>query len=70
MAYVTIHRKAFHFPGSTSDSLNYLLAQLQDSESSMDVRHCTEPGCYSRAINYNATSRQITALSELSNECH
>ncbi|EFX73811.1 hypothetical protein DAPPUDRAFT_200426 [Daphnia pulex] len=41
-----------------------------DSESPMDVGHCADPGCYSRPINYNATARQMTALAELSNECH
>ncbi|XP_046459861.1 neurexin-4-like isoform X2 [Daphnia pulex] len=41
-----------------------------DSEASMDVGHCPDPGCYSRAINYNATSRQMSALAELSAECH
>ncbi|XP_046451016.1 uncharacterized protein LOC124199278 [Daphnia pulex] len=43
---------------------------LHDSESPMDVGHCTDPGCYSRAVNYSATSRQMSALVELSNECH
>lgn len=49
-------------PGSTSIP--------HDSESPMDVGHCADPGCYSRPINYNATARQMTALAELSNECH
>ncbi|XP_046458291.1 uncharacterized protein LOC124205042 [Daphnia pulex] len=43
---------------------------LHDSESPMNVGHCVEPGCYSRAINYNATSKQMSALAELSTECH
>ncbi len=43
---------------------------LHDSESAMDVGHCADPGCYSRPINYNATTRQMEALAELSNECH
>jgi hypothetical protein len=43
---------------------------LHDSESPMDVGHCTDPGCYSRAVNYSATSRQMSALVELSSECH
>lgn len=50
------------FKGSTSI--------LHDSESPMNVGHCTNPGCYSRAINYNASTRQMAALTELSNECH
>ena len=41
-----------------------------DSESSIDVGHCVDPGCYSKAINYIATSRQMSALAELSAECH
>ncbi|XP_046645845.1 uncharacterized protein LOC124336186 [Daphnia pulicaria] len=40
-----------------------------DSESPIDVGHCADPGCYSRAINYVASSRQIKALSQLSAEC-
>ena len=31
---------------------------------------CTDPGCYSRSINYNASSKQIKSLAELSTECH
>jgi hypothetical protein len=42
---------------------------LHDSESPMNVGHCVEPGCYSRAINYNASSKQMSALAELSIEC-
>ncbi|XP_046462614.1 uncharacterized protein LOC124208790 isoform X1 [Daphnia pulex] len=41
-----------------------------DSEGPLNVGHCADPGCYSRAINYNATSRQMSALAELSAECH
>ncbi|XP_046633631.1 contactin-associated protein-like 2 isoform X2 [Daphnia pulicaria] len=41
-----------------------------DSQSSMNVGHCADPGCYSRAINYNASSRQMSALTKLSAECH
>ncbi|XP_046461282.1 uncharacterized protein LOC124207727 isoform X1 [Daphnia pulex] len=41
-----------------------------DSQSSMNVGHCADPGCYSRAIAYNASSRQMSALTELSAECH
>lgn len=41
-----------------------------DSESPMEVDHCPDPGCYSRAINYNVTSiRQLAALAEMSAEC-
>ncbi len=41
-----------------------------DTESPTNVGHCAEPGCYSRTINYNATSKQLSALAELSIECH
>jgi len=34
------------------------------------VGHCTDPGCYSRLINYNASIKQMKALAELSTECH
>jgi hypothetical protein len=43
---------------------------LHDSEFPIDVGHCTDPGCYSRSINYNASSKQIKSLAELSTECH
>lgn len=43
---------------------------LHDSEDSIAVSHCFEPGCYTREIKYNATLRQMTMLSELSNVCH
>nr|CAH0107150.1 unnamed protein product [Daphnia galeata] len=40
-----------------------------DSESPVDVGSCADPGCYSKAINYNAPIRQLIALTELSGEC-
>jgi hypothetical protein len=43
---------------------------VHDTEMPLDVGHCAEPGCYSKVINYNATIRQMAALSQLSNECH
>ncbi|EFX82526.1 hypothetical protein DAPPUDRAFT_27396, partial [Daphnia pulex] len=43
---------------------------LHDSESSLDVGHCADPGCYSRLINYTASMGQMKALAELSTECH
>ncbi len=43
---------------------------LHDSESSLNVGHCAEAGCYSRSINYNSSMGQIKALMELSTECH
>ncbi|XP_046638029.1 uncharacterized protein LOC124316246 isoform X2 [Daphnia pulicaria] len=42
---------------------------LHDSESSLNVGHCAEAGCYSRSINYNSSMGQIKALMELSTEC-
>ncbi|XP_057373212.1 uncharacterized protein LOC130694063 [Daphnia carinata] len=42
---------------------------LHDSESKMDIGHCTEPGCYSRSIKYYASDRQIQALIQLSTFC-
>ena len=53
---------AYTISGSTSIT--------HDSESQTNVGHCTNPGCYSRNITYNATNRQIRALAELSQECH
>ena len=41
-----------------------------DTEGTVDVGHCADPGCYSRQVNYSATKRQITALIDLSKECH
>ncbi|XP_046645838.1 uncharacterized protein LOC124336182 [Daphnia pulicaria] len=43
---------------------------LHNSESSLNVGHCAEAGCYSRSINYNSSMGQIKALMELSTECH
>lgn len=45
-------------------------AVLHDSESRISVSHCTEPGCYSRVIQYSATTKQMSALAQLSDECH
>ncbi|XP_057368939.1 uncharacterized protein LOC130690004 [Daphnia carinata] len=41
-----------------------------DCESPLDVGHCADPGCYSRPVNYYASSRQMKALVDLSTECH
>ncbi|XP_046639768.1 uncharacterized protein LOC124320908 [Daphnia pulicaria] len=43
---------------------------VHDSESSINVGHCADAGCYSRSINYNSSMGQIKALMELSTECH
>ncbi len=40
-----------------------------DSENITQVSSCAEPGCYSRNIVYNATLRQLVALSQLSSNC-
>ncbi|XP_046645880.1 uncharacterized protein LOC124336212 [Daphnia pulicaria] len=42
---------------------------LHDSELKIDVGKCSDPGCYSRKINYYATEKQIAALVGLSNNC-
>ncbi len=58
------------------DLINYLSIKtgstsiLHDSESSVNVGHCADAGCYSRSINYNSSIGQIKALMELSTECH
>jgi hypothetical protein len=57
-----IYSLSFHKTGSTSI--------LHDSESSLNVGHCADAGCYSRSINYNSSMGQIKALMELSTECH
>jgi hypothetical protein len=40
-----------------------------DSEDSINVNGCPDPGCYSRNIQYNATMRQIQAITQLSAQC-
>ena len=40
-----------------------------DSQGGIDVDDCTEPGCFQRAVNYNASVRQMTALSRHSKDC-
>jgi hypothetical protein len=40
-----------------------------NSEAATNVSHCTEPGCYTRSISYEASSRQIAALSQISADC-
>ena len=41
-----------------------------DSEETIEVGHCTDPGCYSRQITYDAPIEQIQSLIELSNTCN
>ncbi|KAK4011386.1 hypothetical protein OUZ56_020500 [Daphnia magna] len=41
-----------------------------DSESPTDVGHCADPGCYSKAVKYVASSRQMLALAHLSAQCY
>jgi hypothetical protein len=61
---------------SNKDLIHYLAMKtgstsiLHDSESSLNVGHCADAGCYSRSINYNSSMGQIKALMELSTECH
>ncbi len=52
------------------DGFHGSTAILHDSESRISVSHCSDPGCYSRLIKYSATSGQMSALAELSDECH
>ena len=40
-----------------------------DSEDSINVNGCPDPGCYSRNIQYNATMRQIKAITQLTAQC-
>ena len=40
-----------------------------DSEATIDVGNCANAGCYSKQIKYNATLRQMVALSEISTTC-
>jgi len=40
-----------------------------DSEATTDVGNCANAGCYSKQIKYNATLRQMVALSEISTTC-
>lgn len=40
-----------------------------DSDDSIIVDHCSDPGCYSRPINYNATMKQMMALTQISTHC-
>ena len=42
-----------------------------DSEATIDVGNCNNPGCYSRTINYvnGATTKQLVALIDISTSC-
>jgi Fibrillar collagen C-terminal domain len=40
-----------------------------NSEESIQADRCGDPGCYSRSVTYNATMRQIVALTHLSRSC-
>ena len=40
-----------------------------NSEESIQVDRCLDPGCYSRSVTYNATMRQMWALTQLSQSC-
>lgn len=61
-AFIENQPPCHSFPGSTSIPHN--------SELPTNVGHCGDPGCYSMPVMYNASSRQMTALAELSYECH
>ncbi len=64
------HFKIYFFLKLNKNLLIGSTSILHDSELSIDVGHCTDPGCYSRSINYNASSKQIKSLADLSTECH
>ncbi|XP_057373186.1 uncharacterized protein LOC130694058 [Daphnia carinata] len=51
------------------DAVKGTTSILHDSESEMDIGSCTEPGCYSRQIKYNASDVQIQALIQFSENC-
>jgi hypothetical protein len=42
-----------------------------DSENKIDVEQCTDPGCYSRRVNYEggANLKQLAALIDVSTNC-
>jgi hypothetical protein len=40
-----------------------------DSEGMLVATSCSNPGCYTRDVAYNATMRQMTVLTELSASC-
>ncbi|XP_046654383.1 uncharacterized protein LOC124347052 isoform X2 [Daphnia pulicaria] len=40
-----------------------------DAEAAINVSHCTEPGCYTRPIVYEASLRQTAALAQISVDC-
>ncbi|CAG0893481.1 unnamed protein product [Darwinula stevensoni] len=42
---------------------------LHDSMEKTEIYHCTEPGCYSRKVAYNASMEQMTALISQSATC-
>ncbi|XP_059351518.1 uncharacterized protein LOC130694059 isoform X2 [Daphnia carinata] len=51
------------------DAVKGTTSIVHDSESEMDIGSCTEPGCYSRQIKYNASDVQIQALIQFSENC-
>jgi len=40
-----------------------------NSEESIQADRCLDPGCYSRSVTYNATMRQMVALTQFSQSC-
>ena len=40
-----------------------------DSLDSMETDDCTGAGCFQRAVHYNVSIRQMTALARLSKDC-
>ena len=48
-------------PGTTSI--------LHDTEDKTTVASCSDPGCYTKQIKYNATLRQMVMLADISGSC-
>ena len=40
-----------------------------NTEAKTDVTSCADPGCYTKAIKYNATMRQMLNLADISASC-
>ena len=50
---------------------NFGFTQIShDSEATIEVRHCQDPGCYSREIIYDSPLEQVKTLIELSYSCN
>ena len=61
MKYYIIQCNIYYNIGSTI--INH------DSEDEATVEHCSDPGCYSDVIKYQATEKQIKSLIDISEAC-